>query len=124
MYVPKYRSDVSYVLFIAMGFIFTLQNCCSGKYSHLINWLAIKQTNEVLYDNPFIESCPLRGAIRLQNGANKFEGRVEVCGANNDANQSLIWKIVCNAGWDRNEATVICRQLRFSGDLNCILKSS
>ena len=71
----KYMSVVSYVLYIAMGFIFALQNCCSGKYSHLINnWLAIKQINEVLCDNPFIESCPLRGAIRLQNGTNKFEG--------------------------------------------------
>ena len=58
-----------------------------------------------LCDNPFIELCPNRGAIRLQNGTNKFEGRVEVCGARNDANQSLIWKTVCNTGWDMNEAS-------------------
>ena len=63
----------------------------------------------------------MRGDVRLQNGANKFEGRVEVCGERNTGNQTLIWKTVCNAGWDMNEAIVVCGQLGFSGDLNRML---
>ena len=73
---------------------------------------------------PFTESCSKRGDVRLQGGANKFEGRVEVCGARNTDNQMFIWKTVCNAGWDINEAVVVCRQLGFSGNLNCMLKLS
>ena len=83
--------------------------------------LVIEPSTTVLCDNSFIESCPQRGDIRLQNGMNKFEGRVEVCGT---SNQILIWKTVCNAGWGRNEATVVCRQLGFSGNLNCMFKLS
>ena len=64
-----------------------------------------------------VESCSNRGDVRLENGTNKFEGRVEVCGRRNDENSTLIWKTVCNAGWDMNEAMVVCRQLEFSGNL-------
>ena len=63
----------------------------------------------------------MRGDVRLENGANKFEGRVEVCGRRNDSNMILIWKTVCNAGWDVNEARVVCRQLGFSGNQNRML---
>ena len=38
-----------------------------------------------------------------------------MCGA---IGETLIWKTVCNAGWDINEAMVVCRQLGFSGNLN------
>ena len=64
----------------------------------------------------------MRGDVRLQNGANKFEGRVEVCGTMNNESQTLIWKTVCNAGWDMNEAMVVCGQLGFSGNLNHMLE--
>ena len=87
--------------------------------------LIIELSTTVLCDNSFIESCPQRGDIRLQNGTKKFEGRVEVCGTRSSRNQTLIWKTVCNAGWDKNEATVVCKQLGFSGNLiNCMLKLS
>ena len=62
-----------------------------------------------------LDRCFNRGDIRLQNGTNKFEGRVEVCGV---INQTLIWKTVCNAGWDVNEAMVVCKQLGFSNIIN------
>ena len=51
-----------------------------------------------------------KGDIRLVNGQNKFEGRVEVC-------QGGQWRTVCNRKWGNTEAEVVCRRLQFSGNL-------
>lgn len=53
--------------------------------------------------------CEFEGNIRLVDGQNEFEGRVEVC-------KSGQWKTVCNRDWGNEEAAVVCRQIgRFSG---------
>ena len=44
------------------------------------------------------------GALRLVGGANEAEGRVEIC--INDA-----WGTVCDNGFTKEEALVVCRQL-------------
>ena len=47
------------------------------------------------------------GDIRLRDGANSMEGRVEYCLDNR-------WGTVCDDLFDNVEARVICRQLGFS----------
>ena len=49
------------------------------------------------------------GEIRLVDGANFTEGRVEIC--LNDE-----WGTVCDQTWNTTEASVVCRQLGLPGD--------
>ena len=52
------------------------------------------------------EGC-LDGDIRLAEGSTPQEGRVEVCKSN-------VWGTVCDDGWNREDARVVCRQLGYS----------
>ena len=47
------------------------------------------------------------GSIRIANGSILNEGRVEVC-------VNGVWGSVCDDGWDKTDAYVICQQLGFS----------
>jgi hypothetical protein len=46
-------------------------------------------------------------SVRLVDGRNEYEGRVEVC----DDGE---WKTVCDRMWLKEEAKVVCRQLNYS----------
>ena len=54
-----------------------------------------------------------QGDIRLVNGADQYEGRVEVCNQN-------VWGTVCDDSFTRQESAVICRQLGFPSAGMCM----
>ena len=51
----------------------------------------------------------MNGAVRLQDGTDISNGRVEMC-------QNGIWSSVCSNGWDQIDAGIVCRQLGYSSE--------
>lgn len=51
-----------------------------------------------------LENNCTSGEIRLADGRNNYEGRVEVC-------YDGRWGTVCDDDWDDREAAVVCRQI-------------
>lgn len=51
------------------------------------------------------------GDVRLMDGSDAKEGRVEICRNNT-------WGTVCDNGWDNNDARVVCYQLGFLRELH------
>ena len=81
---------------------------CDGSEKQLIDCNYLSQHNCNHFEDAGV-SCGLDtecsdGDIRLQNGENDNEGRVEVCVGG-------LWGTVCDDGWGTEEAQVACSQL-------------
>ena len=55
------------------------------------------------------------GSIRLVEGSNDLEGRVEVC---RNGPYGAVYGTVCDDYWDTRDAIVVCRQLGYTSGIN------
>ena len=65
-------------------------------------------------DQPFLSIFPglcADGDVRLIGGNSALEGRVEMC-------YNEEWGTICDLGFGRPEAAVVCNQFGYSGDLD------
>ena len=69
--------------------------------------LAIKLTQMPPQPTPLPQTPCFDFGVRLINGTNIYEGRVEICFNNT-------WGTVCDYDWDALDAAVVCKQLGFS----------
>ena len=63
----------------------------------------------ILLFGPATNSMCNHGDVRLVGGGSDLQGRVEFCAGGE-------WTTICSNGWDKREASVVCRQLGHSGD--------
>ncbi len=62
----------------------------------------------MLVNLQFLLGC-MHGDVRLVDGTNQYEGRVEVCIVSTN-----LWHSICDDGWSSSDARVICNQLGYS----------
>ena len=66
----------------------------------------VHHSNLFHYQCYYYVACNTTGDIRLRDGADSFEGQIEIC-----YNQA--WGTVCHDFWSTTDANVACGQLGF-----------
>ena len=64
-----------------------------------------------LYPSPHTVTTCVHDTIRLVDGSNVTEGRVEIC-------KNGIWGTICDDIWDSPDALVVCRELGYAYEGN------
>ena len=84
-----------------------------------VSGVNVSNSVSVFFYTIFINVCFLAlcqdGDIRLRDGQNSTEGRVEICFNNQ-------WGTVCDDSWDAADAAVVCTQLELPSEGMCASK--
>ncbi|XP_062577314.1 neurotrypsin-like, partial [Saccostrea cucullata] len=83
---------------------------CSGSESSLSECrISVIKPSQCINDGQAGVVCQQKNedSVRIVNGSYEYEGRVDVL-VNSE------WHTVCNSGWDKNEAGVVCTNLKYS----------
>ncbi|XP_060068079.1 uncharacterized protein LOC132548250 [Ylistrum balloti] len=94
---------------------------CDGKESSIsaCQFDILKNSNcagridfevEIICERPPSTTLPKQGDLRLKNGKDAFEGRVEIYRENS-------WLSICQNSWGEVESRVACKQLGFNGGI-------
>ena len=76
-------------------------------YTHKYNFCNSRKGTQVTYLLLYVDpgECE-EGSVRLVDGIIEQEGRLEVC-------VNEVWGNICDDGWDKTDAYVICQQLGY-----------
>ena len=87
---------------------------CTGIEQSLYGGCPYSISVDCSHLNDATVSCPapvgpcINGSVRVIGGGSAYEGEVQVC-----VNQD--WVSLCDSDWSDQEASVVCKQLGFSG---------
>merc|ERR1711957_959198 len=81
---------------------------CTGSEDSLASCPALQGSHNCAHSEDAGVDCGPQAQVRLVDGANDMQGRVEVFHAGS-------WGTVCDDGWTNEDAQVVCRQLGFDG---------